>query len=33
MMSAARFYGLTTYLPDSVDIAIEHSMKISTYPE
>ncbi len=33
MMSAARFYGLTTYLPDSVDIAIERSMKISTYPE
>ena len=33
MMSAARYYGLTTYLPDAVDIAIERNMKVSTLPE
>lgn len=33
MMSAARYYGLTTYLPDAVDVAIERSMKISTLPD
>lgn len=33
MMTAARYYTLTTYLPDAVDIAIERSMKISTLPE
>lgn len=33
MMSAARYYGLTNYLPDSVDIAIERDMKVSTLPE
>ena len=33
MMSAARHYGLTTYLPEGVDIAIERNMKISTLPE
>ena len=33
MMSAARYYGLTNYLPDAVDIAIERDMKISTVPE
>ena len=32
MMSAARYYGLTTYLPDGVDMAIERDMKISTLP-
>ena len=32
MLSAARFYELTTYLPDAVDIAIERSMKVSTRP-
>ena len=32
MLSAARYHGLTTFLPDSVDIAIERSMKISTVP-
>ena len=32
MMSAARYYGLTTYLPDAVDVAVERSMKISTLP-
>lgn len=33
MLSAARFYGLTTYLPDGIDIAIERNMKISTLPD
>lgn len=33
MMTAARFHGLTTYLPDCVDIAIGRSMKVSTLPE
>ena len=33
MMSAARWYGLTSYLPDAVDIAIERDMKVSTIPE
>ena len=33
MLSAAHHYNLTTFLPDSVDIAIERSMKISTLPE
>lgn len=33
LMSAARFYNLTTYLPDVVDIAIEKSMKITTLPK
>ena len=33
MMTAVRYYALTTYLPDSVDIAIERNMKISTMPE
>lgn len=33
MMSAARYYGLTTFLPESVDIAIERNMKISTLPD
>lgn len=33
MLSAARYYSLTTFLPDSVDVAIERSMKISTLPD
>lgn len=33
MMTAARHYGLTTFLPDVVDVAIERSMKISTLPD
>ena len=33
MMSAARYYGLTNYLPDAVDVAIERDMKVSTVPE
>ena len=32
MMTAARYYGLTTYLPDAVDIAIERDKKVSTMP-
>ena len=32
MLSAARYHGLTTYLPDAVDVAIERTMKISTLP-
>ena len=33
MMTAVRYYALTTYLPDYVDIAIERNTKISTMPE
>lgn len=33
MMTAARYYGLTAFLPDVVNIAIERSMKISTFPD
>ena len=33
MMTAARSYGLTTFLPDAVDIAIERNMKVSTLPD
>ena len=33
MMTAARYYGLTTYLPDAVDIAIERTMKICSLPD
>ena len=33
MMTAARYYGLTNYLPDAVDIAIERDMKVSTLPK
>ena len=33
MMTAARYHGLTTFLPDVIDIAIERSMKVSTLPE
>ena len=33
MLSAARHYGLTNYLPDSVNIAIDRDMKISTLPD
>lgn len=32
-MSAARYYGLTTYWPDAVDVAIERCKKISTVPD
>lgn len=33
MMTAARSHGLTTFLPDAVDIAIERNMKVSTLPD
>jgi len=33
LLSAASFYGLTTYLPDSIDVAIERDMKVSTLPQ
>ena len=33
MLSAARHYGLTTFLPEGVDVAIERNMKISTLPD
>jgi len=33
LMSAARFYGLTDYLPDAVDVAIARKKKVSTLPE
>lgn len=33
LMSAARYYGLTDFLPDAVDVAIERKKKVSTLPE
>lgn len=33
LMSAARYYELTSYLPDSVNVAIERKKKVSTLPE
>ena len=33
LMSAARYYELTTFLPDAVDIAIERKHKVSTLPK
>ncbi len=33
LMSAARYYGLTNYLPDAVDVAIERKKKVSTLPD
>ena len=33
MMSAARHYGLTTFLPEGIDVAIERNMKVSTLPD
>ena len=33
MLTAARFYNLTNYIPDSIDIAIDRKMKISSYPD
>ena len=32
-MSAARYYGLTDFLPDSVNVAIERKKKVSTLPD
>ncbi len=33
LMSAASYYNLTTYRPDSVDVAIQRKAKISTMPD
>ncbi len=33
LMSAARYYGLTNFLPDTVDVAIDRKKKVSTLPE
>ena len=32
LMSAARYYELTNFLPDAIDIAIERKKKVSTLP-
>ena len=32
LMSAARYYGLTSYLPDCIDVAIERKKKANTLP-
>ncbi len=33
LMSAARHYGLTSFLPDAVDVAIERKNKVSVLPK
>ncbi len=33
LMSAARYYGLTNFLPDAIDVAIERKKKVSTLPD
>lgn len=33
LMSAAAYYNLTTYRPDTVDVAIQRNAKISTLPD
>lgn len=33
LMSAARYYELTSFLPDAVNVAIERKRKVSTLPE
>ena len=33
LMSAARYYELTNYLPDAVDVAIERKKRVNTLPE
>jgi predicted transcriptional regulator of viral defense system len=33
LMSAARYYALTNFLPDAVDVAIERKKKVNTLPE
>lgn len=33
LMSAASYYNLTTYRPDSIDVAIQRKSKISTMPD
>ncbi len=32
LMTAARYYGLTNFLPDAVDVAIERKKKVNTLP-
>lgn len=32
LMSAAMYYGLTTYIPEAVDVAIDRKKKVSTLP-
>lgn len=31
-MSAARYYGLTNFLPDVVDVAVERKKRVNTLP-
>lgn len=33
LMSAARYYELTSFLPDAVDVAIERKKKVNTLPD
>lgn len=33
LLSAARYYHLTTYIPDSIDVAIQRKERVSTLPE
>lgn len=33
LLSAARYYELTNYLPDAVDVAIERKKKVNTLPD
>ena len=33
LMSAASYYNLTTYRPDSIDVAIQRKSKVSTMPD
>lgn len=33
LMSSARYYGLTNFLPDAVDVAIERKKKVNTLPD
>lgn len=33
LMSAARYYELTNFLPDTVDVAIERKKKVATLPD
>ena len=33
LLSAARYYELTTFLPDAVDVAIHRKQKVSTLPD
>ena len=33
LMSAARYYELTNFLPDAVDVAIERKKRVNTLPE